>query len=58
VNNDQPHTPAPTPTYDGRERRRPDATDRRTATRGGRRATDVIRTAAGFIYKLLTEPPR
>ena len=46
------------PGYDGPERRQSDAQDRRKATRGGRRATDVIRTAAGFIYKLLTEPPR
>ena len=58
MNNDHPQSPAPSPTYDGPERRQPDAHDRRKATRGGRRATDVIRTAAGFIYKLLTEPPR
>lgn len=50
--------PDPHPAYDGPERRRPDTPDRRKATRGGRRASDMIRTAAGFIYKLLTEPPR
>lgn len=55
---EQQQKPAPTPAHDGPERRRPDTPDRRKITRGGRRATDVIRTAAGFIYKLLTEPPR
>ena len=46
------------PQYDGPERRRPDSADRRTQRRGERRATDAIRNVAGFLYKLLTEPPR
>ncbi len=44
--------------YGGPERRDPERTDRRRAWRGGRRATDAIARLAGFVYKLLTEPPR
>lgn len=29
-----------------------------TSFRGSRRATDALEMAAGFVYSLLTEPPR
>ena len=49
-------TPAKAP--DGVERRVAEVPDRRAMPRGGRRATDVFGRVAGFVYKLLTEPPR
>ena len=49
--------PAPAK-YEGLDRRNPDVPERRRLPRGGRRATDVLGRAAGFVYKLLTEPPR
>ena len=50
--------PAPAKAYEGVDRRNPDVPERRRLPRGGRRATDVLGRAAGFVYKLLTEPPR
>ena len=44
--------------HDGPERRRPEQQDRRTRPRGGRRAGDMFRDVATFVYHLLTEPPR
>jgi hypothetical protein len=44
--------------FEGVDRRNPNLPDRRRSQRGGRRATDVLGRAAGFVYKLLTEPPR
>lgn len=45
-------------THNGPERRRPEQQDRRTRPRGGRRAGDMFRDVATFVYQLLTEPPR
>jgi len=40
-----------------KDRRDPARPDRRKAKRGGRRATDVMRDVAEFVYRLLSEPP-
>jgi len=50
--------PAPAKSFDGVDRRNPEVPERRSSPRGGRRATDVFARVAGFVYKLLTEPPR
>ena len=50
--------PAPAKSTEGVERRNPEVPERRRMPRGGRRATDKFARAAGFVYKLLTEPPR
>lgn len=39
------------------DRRDPSVPDRRKKKRGGRRATDVMRDVADFVYRLLSEPP-
>jgi hypothetical protein len=44
--------------YKGPERRSADTPDRRQAPRGGRRVGDTFKKLAGFVYRLLTEPPR
>lgn len=55
----EPHEETPADaTYEGPERRDPHPGDRRTFFRGSRRATDALKMAAGFVYSLLTEPPR